>query len=252
MGRLRISRTSLKVPTVRRVNCRSPSRTRPSDWSKLPDCKSRLRRRISTPCDSSLLRSRLIRTSRGFTPSRRTCATPGIRSSGLTIRRSRRSQLSLRSRFDDSLPSTIGMSASRESQLVLTVISPMSSGRSLRIRSMRSHTSTRAICMSCDQSNSSRTIPPSSPHRDHISLRPLIEPRASSAGRTIIRSICSGEAFSYENRTNNCGSTTSGINASGSLTSATSPSTSKLTMIMRVVTWRLMASSGNVMRVLLR
>ena len=203
------------------------------------------------PCPSIRATFRSMRISRGLTPSSRTWATPGMRSSGRTIRRSSRSQLSLRSSLDDRRPSIIGMSLSRAFQWLLTVMSPMSSGRSRRIRSIFSQTSTRAICMSMSQSKLRPTLPPSSLHIDHILLRPLTEPRASSTGRTIMRSICSGAALGYGTCTKSCGSTTSGKNASGNRINATPPRTTRLKRIINVVTCLLIASSGSVMRGLL-
>jgi hypothetical protein len=141
----------------------------------------------------------------------------------------------------------IGMSDSRASQLVDTMMSPTSSGRSRRMRSIFSHTSVRATFMFCDQSNSSPMVPPLSSMCDHMFFMPLTEPTASSTGRTTRRSICAGDALGYGNRTNSMGFSKSGMNASGRRNTATSPSTTRLTMSMSIVTWRLMAISGRVM-----
>ena len=61
----------------------------------------------------------------------------------------------------------------RRSNLPPMRMSPMVSGRSRRIRSMRSMTSARARLISWPQANLSRTRPPSASHVDHILLDAL-------------------------------------------------------------------------------
>ena len=104
------------------------------------------------------------------------------------------------------------------------------------MRSIFSHTSVRATFMFCDQSNSSPMVPPLSLMFENMFFRPLTEPTASSTGRTTSRSTCAGDALGYGSWTNSIGLSKSGMKASGSRNSATNPSTTRLTIIMSIVT----------------